>query len=363
LTEITLRTVFSLSPCFLLLFSAGVFSQSASYPPSPLIAGISFDMSTLEQRAPGSDDWPVTWAADGNQYTSWGDGGGFGGTNSDGRVSLGFARVAGPGNDYTTVNTWGGKGKPPPPFGGKCYGMLALGDTLYMWRGGSASDETIYEFQELYISTDKSLSWTETGVRFTEDDFPGSRGFFAPTFLQFGRGYKDTRDKYVYIYAPEIKSLEWNVQHPGEIALIRVPREDLADKSEYEYFAGLDDKGKAGWSSNIAERAPVFSDPNGVMRTSVAYNKGLGRYLLITQQVDRFRDKNGHIGIYDAPEPWGPWNTVLFANAFDIGLVTHTKTVFFNFSNKWTAEDGRDFVLVYTNEDNWATVEGRFILR
>ena len=99
------------------------------------------------------------------------------------------------------------------------------------------------------------------------------------------------------------------------------------------------------------------------MRTSVAYNKGLGRYLLITQQVDRFRDKNGHIGIYDAPEPWGPWTIVLFANAFDIGLVTHTKTVFFNFSNKWMSSNGRDFVLVYTNEDNWATVEGRFILR
>jgi len=38
-------------------------------------------------RANGSDLWPVTWGKDGNVYTFFGDGGGFGGDNQRGRVS------------------------------------------------------------------------------------------------------------------------------------------------------------------------------------------------------------------------------------------------------------------------------------
>ena len=59
------------------------------YPKSQVISDISLDWSTYERRAPGSDNWPITWADDNNQYTSWGDGGGFGGSNTEGRVSLG----------------------------------------------------------------------------------------------------------------------------------------------------------------------------------------------------------------------------------------------------------------------------------
>jgi hypothetical protein len=30
--------------------------------------------------------------------------------------------------------------------------------------------------------------------------------------------------------------------------------------------------------------------------------------------------------------------------------------------NKWLGADGRDFVLVHTKNDRWATIEGRFEL-
>ena len=354
----------NLSMYFLTSLLASPFlSQVSSFPPSPLIEKIEFDMTTLDQRAPGSDNWPVTWAADNNQYTSWGDGGGFGGTNDSGRVSLGFARIEGSADNYKTINTWGGYGRPEPPCGGKSYGILALGDTLYMWRSGEASDETTFEFQELYKSLDKGKSWQLTDVRFSRDDFQKSKGLFTPTFLQFGRGYRDARDRFIYIYAPEIKNDQWNVQFPGEISLMRVDRKKLEEKNEYRFYSGTDNTGNPVWSPDIEKRRPVFSDSNGVMRTAVNFNKGLNRYFLLTQQIDRFREFNGHIGIYDSASPWGPWTTVLFANAFDIGLVDFSKTVFFNFSNKWSSPDGKNFVMVYTNKDNWATVEGRFILR
>ena len=79
------------------------------YPPSGVISGISFDWATYRRRATGSDLWPVTWGVDDKIYTSWGDGGGFAGTNSDGRVSLGFAHIQGAPESVIGTNIWGGK--------------------------------------------------------------------------------------------------------------------------------------------------------------------------------------------------------------------------------------------------------------
>src|SRR5690554_6763579 len=84
-------------------------AQTSPYPPSTVITGVTFDWGTWKKTAPGSDNWVITWADDGHQYTSWGDGGGFGGTNTDGRVSLGVARVEGEKSNFTGYNRWGGK--------------------------------------------------------------------------------------------------------------------------------------------------------------------------------------------------------------------------------------------------------------
>ena len=86
----------------------GASAVPAPYPPSPVLAGMELDFSTHRRLAPGSDNWPTTWAADGHLYTAWGDGGGFGGTNSKGRVLLGIARVEGDAGAYTGRNLWGG---------------------------------------------------------------------------------------------------------------------------------------------------------------------------------------------------------------------------------------------------------------
>ncbi|MBA2565984.1 MAG: hypothetical protein H0V09_11270, partial [Gemmatimonadetes bacterium] len=62
---------------------------------SPVISGITWDFADTAQTAMGSDMWPVTWHTDDEIHISWGDGGGFGGTNSDGRVPVGFGKVSG----------------------------------------------------------------------------------------------------------------------------------------------------------------------------------------------------------------------------------------------------------------------------
>lgn len=56
-------------------------SAKAPYPPSPVITAVAFDFASRDRRAPGSDNWPITWADDDHQYAAWGDGGGFGSTS------------------------------------------------------------------------------------------------------------------------------------------------------------------------------------------------------------------------------------------------------------------------------------------
>lgn len=331
------------------------------YPPSPVVQGVSFDDSSMRTEAPGSDNWPITWAANGSLYTSFGDGGGFGGTNSDGRVSLGIARVEGDKNDYRGFNIAGGKNAShPAPFRGKSEGILAIGDVLYLWRDGNGSDERAFAGSQLWRSDDLGASWQFTGVEFSKSkgDFPdGDEGFFALTFCQFGRGYRGARDGYVYIYGPEISDRShWDVQKPGRIALVRVPQSRLHDRTAYEFLAGINETGSPRWTAEIARRKPVWQDAaNGTHRMAVSYNAGLKRYLLTTMTVDR----QGHLAIYDAPEPWGPWTTVLFQQDTSRW---GTKVVVFNFVNKWLSADGRQFVLVYTRNDHWASIAGEFLM-
>ncbi len=70
-------------------------SFTRPYSASSVIERVEFDFTTHRRLADGSDNWPTTWADDGQIYTAWGDGGGFGGTNSNGHVTLGVARLEG----------------------------------------------------------------------------------------------------------------------------------------------------------------------------------------------------------------------------------------------------------------------------
>jgi hypothetical protein len=331
------------------------------YPQSTVIAGVAFDDRTERTEAPGSDIWPMTWAADDHLYTPWGDGGGFGGTNQKGRVLLGVARISGGKRDYIGENIAGGVNAPhPAPFGGKSEGILALGDTLYLWRDGDKSSLEYFKFFELWRSDDFGATWRATGVHFSKagGDFPANdAGMFAPAFLQFGKGYAGARDDYVYVYAPDIiDPTHWNIRIPGRINLLRVARAKIESKGAYEIFAGIDGRGEPRWNAKLAERKPIWQDAaQGTHRVAVSYNSGLKRYLLTTITVDR----SGWMSIYDAPEPWGPWTHVHTEhNPERWGALT----IIFTFVNKWLSADGRDFVIVHTKNDRWATIEGRFQL-
>ena len=54
----------------------------------------------------------------------------------------------------------------------------------------------------------------------------------------------------------------------------------------------------------------------------------------------------GGFGIYDAPEPWGPWTTVYFSPVWDVGPGETS-----SFPTKWMSEDGKTLHLVFSGDD------------
>ena len=344
-------------------------AQTPPYLPSPVISDMTLNWSTHNRQAPGSDNWPITWADDDHQYTAWGDGGGFGGTNSNGRVSLGVARVTGDKNNYKGKNVWGGKNpENPAQFKGKSYGILSVGGVLYMWLAFEKYSTIWLDNTRVAWSTNHGATWQKTSWAFTFSD-----GLTIPTFLNFGKNYAGARDTYVYSY---YISPKWgpgktsgsnvvsgfDVHQPGELFLSRVLQESILDQTGYEFFAGLDRSGAPIWTQDLSQKQPVFQDPNGVgWNVSVSYNAGIGRYLLMTEHTQTLK---GFMGLHDAPEPWGPWTTVHYTDDFGRGAIAKT-AFYWNFSNKWLSSDGKDFVMVFTgikSNDSWNTVRGSFVL-
>ena len=57
----------------------------------------------------------------------------------------------------------------------------------------------------------------------------------------------------------------------------------------------------------------------------------------------RFR---GGFGIYDAPEPWGPWATVFYTEKWDVGPGESS-----SLPTKWMSPDGQTAYLVFSGDD------------
>lgn len=315
-----------------LLFSPqATLGQEPPYPPSPVIESVTWDFANLVRLAPGSDLWPTTWAADGNIYTSWGDGGGFGGTNRDGRVSLGFARIEGSPPNFTTANVWGGRNpENTATFRGKSAGMLSVGGMLYAWI--NIQDGFPFSMQ-LAWSSDLGATWQK--VPWT---FPGVDGGFAPvTFLNFGKDYAGARDGFLYSYG-----FTWGSSVNG-LDLARVPKAQIKDRATYEFFAGPDASGNPTWTSDVTQRQPVFTDPNGGgTGGSVIFNPGINRYVLT---IDH--GTVGELGIFDAPEPWGPWTTVAYERNW--GGFGSSFALFYAIPTKWISADGKTIYVIFSS--------------
>jgi len=299
---------------FALIFSDSLKAQKSPYPPSPVIKSIDFEWSSHIRLAPGSDNWPITWADDDKQYAIWGDGGGFGGTNSIGRSSIGVARIAGNWHDFTPQNVWGGyQSENAHHQIGKSYGIVCINGNLYMWVGMMETKSDPFGEVKIAYSEDHGAHW-----QFADWSLTREEGVMMPTFCNYGKNYDGARDDYVYSYLIRFQSYEgpdnypdkvdWlNCQKPGMIDLARVSKDQILNRNAYAFFAGIQD-GQPVWTENIFDRKAVFENEQGVgWCINVSYNNGLNRYLLTTEHTETHR---GNLAIFDAPAPWGPWTTI-----------------------------------------------------
>jgi len=68
----------------------------------------------------------------------------------------------------------------------------------------------------------------------------------------------------------------------------------------------------------------------------------------LTGEDDTDTRFEGGFGLYDAPEPWGPWTTVVFTDQWDIGPGDLGCLL-----PKWASEDGREVWMVFSGSDNF----------
>ena len=315
--------------------SATAPAAVAPYPPSPVISGITWSpRESIIRLAPSSDNWPLTWADDDALYGAYGDGNGFA-PFTPSKLSLGLAKISGGPDDPKGQNV------PAPELeclgngrdGMKASGLLMVDGVLYLWARNAAN-------ARLAWSRDRGNTWTWADWRFTTS-------FGCPTFLNFGKNYTGARDHFVYIYSSDSDTA---YEAADRMILARAHKDRLSERAAYEFFAGTDGNGSPRWTRDIAGRASVFNHPRRCYRSGVTYNEPLRRYLWV-QVLPESRDPRGPryqggFGVYDAPEPWGPWTTAFFTNDWDVGPGETA-----SFPTKWMSADGRTMSLVFSGDD------------
>jgi len=270
---------------------------AAPYSPSTRIGGVEWaPASEIRIAAEDSDNWPVTWMEDGDQFTSYGDGRGFA-PFIDRKLSMGWARIKGGPGDFTGLNfrSESGERMGDGARGAKVSGVLMVGGVLYAFARNTDNSQLLW-------SEDQGKTWTW--------GWKWEKGFASPSFLQYGANYAGARDGFVYVYSQSGDS----AYHSDDgVLLARVPKERIRGRDAWEYF--VEQKGESAvWSKEIANASPVWKFPAHAQRVDAVYSQAFGRVLLLVGY-----DHSGGWGIYDAPAAWGPWTTAFHTNDWGLG--------------------------------------------
>jgi len=289
------------------------------YPASAAIRRVRFaPVSSIVRQAPGSDNWPLTWGEDDHLYSAYGDGWGFE-PRTETKLSLGFARINGPPHGFRGVNlrSPSGERQGDGAKGPKASGLLMVSGALYMWVRNLGNSQLVW-------SQDHARTW-QWGFRFEES-------FGCPAFLNFSRNYAGARDGYVYVYSSDGPSA---YESYDRILLARAPVNRIRERGAWEFL--LDSSGPL-WTKDIRQRGAAFTYPRHCQRLDVVYHPRLRRYLLALGY-----NHEGGWGLFDAPEPWGPWTTGFHTESWDLAG-THG----YRLPAKWIEADGRTMYLVFS---------------
>jgi CubicO group peptidase (beta-lactamase class C family) len=319
------------------------FVLRSPVPSSPVVRQIEWDPPSQVRHTvlggrtrDGSDNWPITWADDGNLYTAYGDGYGFEPRQVDAKLSLGYAVITGEPENFVGHNIRSdGERLGPGRKGEKASGLLCVDGVIYLWVRNADGDG---HSGRLGWSTDHMKTFEWAPWSFAE--------FGHPSFVNCGRDYAEARDDYVYITSHDNPSA---YEQADRFLLARVPKDRIPEPAYYEFFVGTS-VGEPRWSADLSDAGAIFTHAGQCRRSSMSYLPGLDRYIMWQQLTTGDSDTRfeSGFGLYDAPDPWGPWTTVYFTDRWDIGPgdLGHVNA-------KWTHQDGQTIWLVFAGSDNF----------
>jgi hypothetical protein len=333
------------------------------YPASTVITAVNWNFADRLTLAPGSDLWPMTWAADDNVYALGGDGGGFNGDDAKCRARTTLARITGVPPSITGTNISGCKADGTGCASGATHDaacdsgyatgwngvpdtILAVGNTLYTysWMFNSPDGS-----RQLFYTANFGQTWT-TGFEWTHN--PGD--FTPGNFLQFGAGYTGAIDNtFVYVYGSKIGS--------RGTYLARVPKGSIQTKTSYTFYTGVG----PGWGTwGLA--VPVFYHTDGNGGINVVYFPVIGRYIAAGLHGIAADDPSESpiqaLGMFESINPWGPWYTIYYSSTWGSFGTNHGLSN--NINTKWLSTDNKTFYMTFSGPgyDNFNLVKGTLVI-
>lgn len=331
--------------CLLSASSGQLLARSqAPYPASQIITKLTWDPEVVKMEGCISgDNWPIAWVNDSLQVTAFCDGKGFAADAPD--LSLGFAIVSGDPPSFRAENfkTDADTPKGGGPKGIKASDMIMVEGALYMFvRNYKPPGSEDFTNARLACSNNLGVNWTWADWHFSET-------FGCPAFVQFGNDYEGARDSYLYI-ASQANDNAYG--YSPDVVMARVEKDRVMDRNGYLFFSGLDENGVPVWSRDISERKAIFTDPKGTQRIAIAHNAALGRYILTTSHLSGKKTTHtAALGVFEAPEPWGPWSTVYYEDHWSVADGKDCRTYHQRFPPKWMSSDGKSMWLLYSGLD------------
>jgi hypothetical protein len=214
-------------------------------------------------------------------------------------------------------------------------------DVLYAWvRNLNPPGQPMGTGSTLMVSRNLGKDWS-----FVEWSFPNI-GY--PSWLNAGKNYSAAQDDHAYFIAPDGPSAY--ADYP-DLLMGRVPVDAILDKSRYEFFCGTNQHNASIWG-DYEQRRPVFSDHAGCFRPDIVFNPGLNRYfLMMSSPIENWHwwtndnpTRQCHFGLFDAPNPWGPWTTVAYFKDWGMPETRFAPHI----PPKWISDDGTSFYLLYS---------------
>jgi hypothetical protein len=253
-------------------------SEKAPYPPSPVIRRAAF-AKEIRRSAIDSDNWPLTWGDDDTQYTSYGDGFGFE-PHVEKKLGMGFARITGGPSEYRGEN------------------LRSDGERT---GDGAKSEASGIRWWTAHCTVGaqrgvRNCCGRGIGARRGNRDSRWNR-IRSPAFLNFGRNYA-ARGTFVYTYSQD-------GPRRTKATTESCWRERRRTASALRLGFASARPGGRPYGRRTSRAAASSSLSANCQRVDAVYNRHRPVSLALGY------DHAGGWGLFDAPEPWGPWTTVL----------------------------------------------------